>query len=130
MVSKSTHDHKVWLEIAESDLSAARVLFEESLYSSAVFHTQQCAEKALKGYIAAHNGQLRKTHDLVELLRCSALYDLELWKLIHQVKLLKPFDVEYRYPDDYVPLESERVEKAIDSAREVLFLVKKLLYVD
>lgn len=41
-----------WLNAAEIDAKAARVLLREGLYSTAVFHTQQAYEKTYKAYWA------------------------------------------------------------------------------
>ena len=41
-----------WLNAAEIDTRSARVLLRESLYSAAVFHTQQAYEKTYKAYWA------------------------------------------------------------------------------
>jgi hypothetical protein len=39
-----------WLKQAESDFKSAKYLSKGGFYSESVFHTQQAAEKALKGY--------------------------------------------------------------------------------
>jgi HEPN domain-containing protein len=44
---------RAWLERAEVDLTAARLLLAEpTVLGAAVYHGQQVAEKALKGYLA------------------------------------------------------------------------------
>lgn len=42
--------HNEWLHFAHMDLKSAKLLAENDLLSPALFHTQQCAEKALKAY--------------------------------------------------------------------------------
>ena len=42
--------HEDWLLKAERDLDTAKVLLENAFHDTAIYHTQQCAEKALKGY--------------------------------------------------------------------------------
>jgi HEPN domain-containing protein len=58
-------DTKSWLARAADDLEAAeRLLKAPALFGAAVFHCQQAAEKALKGFLAWHDTPFRKTHDL------------------------------------------------------------------
>lgn len=45
-VDKQTHEAGRWLETAEEDLAAARVLLREAKYSHACFLAQQSGEKA------------------------------------------------------------------------------------
>lgn len=44
--------HEEWLFKANSDLESAKVLLKNNLLDTAIYHTQQSAEKALKGYLA------------------------------------------------------------------------------
>jgi HEPN domain-containing protein len=63
--------HEEWLQFAEDDLKAAsrRMLSpKEIVLGPALYHTQQCAEKALKAYLVYKQQPLRRIHDLVELL--------------------------------------------------------------
>ncbi|MGB6563047.1 MAG: HEPN domain-containing protein [Candidatus Binataceae bacterium] len=46
--------------------AAERLLKAPALFGAAVFHCQQAAEKALKGFLAWHDTPFRKTHDLEE----------------------------------------------------------------
>ena len=55
-----------WLLQAAKDLRAARLLETEEP-SRSVFHSQQAAEKAIKGFLAFHDTLFRKTHDIREL---------------------------------------------------------------
>lgn len=47
-VDKQTHEAARWLETAEEDLEAARVLLRGGKYSHACFLAQQSGEKAVK----------------------------------------------------------------------------------
>jgi HEPN domain-containing protein len=61
--------HKQWLSKAESDLRASENLVtDELVWDVAIYHTQQCAEKALKSFLAWSKYPLEKTHNLVKLL--------------------------------------------------------------
>jgi len=57
-----------WLEFAETDLNAARVLLKEgSLSAVACFHAQQGVEKCLKALIESRGLNPPKSHDLIML---------------------------------------------------------------
>ena len=58
-----------WLARATSDLRAAEheFLATPPLLDDIVFHCQQIAEKALKGFLSWHDRPFRKTHSLEEL---------------------------------------------------------------
>jgi hypothetical protein len=45
------HDPSVLIEIAQKDFEAAKVLFEKSLYSQAIYMLQQSLEKAIKALL-------------------------------------------------------------------------------
>jgi HEPN domain-containing protein len=63
--------YEKWLLKAENDLTAAKVLYEAACYDVAIYHTQQCGEKALKGFLAFKMHPLIKIHDLVSLVALS-----------------------------------------------------------
>jgi HEPN domain-containing protein len=63
-------DVRAWLKKAALDLYTAQHLIsagELNLRADAVFHAQQAAEKALKGFLAWHDVPFRKTHNIGEL---------------------------------------------------------------
>jgi HEPN domain-containing protein len=55
-----------WLIKAHSDLRSARALvaLPEPATDTAIYHCQQAAEKALKGYLAFRDQPLERTHVL------------------------------------------------------------------
>jgi len=67
---------RAWLDRARSDLQAARLLIAGDADAEALFHCQQAAEKALKGFLTFHGRAFRKTHDLGDLSpECLAIDD-------------------------------------------------------
>ena len=57
-----------WLELAEIDLKAARVLLKEGGLTGVVcFHAQQSVEKSLKALIESKDLNPPKSHDLILL---------------------------------------------------------------
>lgn len=55
-----------WLNKARRDLLSAKRLARgsEPYLDTAVYHCQQCVEKAVKGWLAFHDLAFEKTHDL------------------------------------------------------------------
>lgn len=60
-----------WFEKADQDLEMARRGLGPGtpLPAMARYHSQQCAEKYLKGYLVAHSIPFRYVHDLVYLMQ-------------------------------------------------------------
>ncbi len=58
-----------WVEIAEGDLRAARVVLDEGLFQQTVFYCQQSIEKLLKAIWTERHGSGThpRTHNLVKL---------------------------------------------------------------
>lgn len=58
-----------WAEYAEEDLIMAKSALRRSkpLTTSSCFHSQQCAEKYLKGILVSQDIEFPKTHDLLIL---------------------------------------------------------------
>jgi HEPN domain-containing protein len=63
----SAEDARAWMEKAKIDLLSARALLDNGIISSALFHTQQAAEKSLKAFLTWHQTPFRRVHDLEEL---------------------------------------------------------------
>ena len=70
MQPEKVAETRAWLSRAKLDLRAAERLLqsEPALVEPALFHCQQAAEKALKGYLVWSDRTFSKTHDLIALL--------------------------------------------------------------
>lgn len=121
--------HEAWLKKAEHDLRSAKQLIhnEAPILDTAIYHTQQCAEKALKAYLAYKQQPSQKMHD-VELLveQCFAL-DSSFEALYAPAETLNPYDTAYRYPDDDMEPEKMDVLDAIRKAETIFEFVKNKL---
>jgi len=90
-----------WVEKAEGDfVSAARELRSRKSpnYDAACFHSQQCAEKYMKGRLQEAAIAFPKTHNLVELLHLMATLEPTLLPLRNDLNDLSKAAVEIRYP--------------------------------
>jgi HEPN domain-containing protein len=49
-----------WMDRAHGDLNACAALMAAGLPAEALFHAQQCAEKAMKAFLTWHSGFLQE----------------------------------------------------------------------
>ena len=108
---------RVWLRYAQGDLGVAE---REMTSETPAFHTicflcQGAAEKCLKGYLIAQGWPLKKTHDVIDLIRDCMAYDSTFEALIPYGGILNAYITAGRYPGE-VPFE----EIGPDQAREAL----------
>ena len=118
--------HEDWLLKAERDLDTAKVLLENAFHDTAIYHTQQCAEKALKGYCVYRLQPLIKTHDLEKILNICIGLDNSFQQLDLFATSLNGLDVKFRYPDVEFEPEASEVADAIDWSEQILNFVKTL----
>jgi len=96
-----------WLEQAPKDLTAAKALVDIEA-SRSVFHSQQAAEKAIKGFLTFRQIAFRKTHDLTDLGSQCAEADPTLEPFLREVEELTDYASAFRYPD--APYEPDAAE--------------------
>lgn len=114
-----------WLTIAEDDLELARIILKEGrCIPPAIFHTQQCAEKALKAYLTYMQQRAPKIHDLIELVAMCQEHDASFASLIKLAASLNPFITSSRYPNIYCIPSQITLKISIDEAQEILNVVK------
>lgn len=116
-----------------ADKSYQRFIFgantvDADLFDTEIYHTQQCAEKALKGYLVFQQQQVFKTHDLVELLKQCYQFDGQFWSFLDSAKILTPYAVEFRYPDDVISPDEADVVDAIKRAQAIIDFVKNKIH--
>ena len=121
--------HEAWLFKAENDLKSAKKLMEgeTAIPDTAIYHAQQCAEKALKAYLSFKLQPVQRTHDvefLVEL--CSGINE-NFSGLLDHARTLSPYSAAFRYPDIIMEPDKEDVFDAIEKASEVLSFVKRMI---
>jgi HEPN domain-containing protein len=64
---------KMWFEKVAVDLHVAKLVKDlPDAMDSSVFHSQQAAEKAIKGFLTFHQIRFGKTHDIEKLLNLVA----------------------------------------------------------
>ncbi len=117
--------HEEWLFKANSDLESAKVLLKNNLLDTAIYHTQQSAEKALKGYLAYQSQPIQRIHSLNVLLAFCIDLDSSFDQLRIQTSYLNGFDTAFRYPDEELMPEMVALEISINYAEVIFDFVKE-----
>ncbi|MBM3474690.1 MAG: HEPN domain-containing protein [Armatimonadetes bacterium] len=89
-----------WLADAEEDYRLADHLLRTAVHFAKAIasNSQQAAEKYLKAFLAWHQVEFPKTHDIAELLGLVATVDPTLAANLAAADSLTPFAVKMRYP--------------------------------
>ena len=115
-----------WFDRGKHDVKAAKILFEEGEYTDSLSSLiQQAVEKYLKGFLIFKGWNLRKIHDIEELITEALRYDPSLGKYLDFARNLTAYYMEDRYPPGPVTdYSEEEMKQSIDKAEE---LIKKIL---
>lgn len=112
---------RLWLKKAYRDLTAAQKLATD-LPDIAIYHCQQGAEKALKGFLILHDLDPGDTHNINTLVREASAFKPEFTATLKEAGYLSQYNQTYRYPreatDDFNPSPGE-LNKAFRIARDV-----------
>jgi len=110
-----------WLKKSQRDLMAAQKLMAE-LPDIAIYHCQQSAEKALKGFLILHDQEPGDTHNINTLVKEASAFNPELAKVLKEAGYLSQYNQTYRYPkestEDFNPSSGE-LNKALRLAKDV-----------
>ena len=120
---------RAWIEKAEHDLRNAEhtmTLEEDCPFDTVCFHCQQCAEKYLNALLVYREIEFPKTHDLILLLNLIRR-KMEISLSAEQVQPLNRYSIEARYPGDWYPIDREEASEAIELARGVRDVVRRML---
>ena len=117
-----------WLLKSKRDLDTSKVLLQNTFYDTSIYHTQQCAEKALKGYCVYRRQPLTKTHDLEKILNICIELDSNFSELDILATSLNGLDVRFRYPDVEFEPDAQEVTDAIGWSERILdFVIAKCI---
>ncbi len=115
--------YKDWINAAYDDYRAAQLLSkDDTLNNATAFHCQQCAEKALKGYILAESRQSVDGHNLTWLCRRAVSLDDSFREWLDESAALNRYYIETRYPTD-IPTEISDEE-----LHTILQMTERLFY--
>jgi HEPN domain-containing protein len=108
-----------WSFRAKNDLDGASILLQHNppQLDLAIYHTQQSAEKVLKGFLAFHNQNVPRIHDVLELVEACAVIDSTFLQLRDKAAFLNPNATEFRYTDNFD--EAEELADLLPDAEDV-----------
>ena len=110
-----------WFVKAANDLRAADLLgkTEPPLLEDVVFHCQQAAEKALKGFLTWHGSPFGKTHNLEEIGEQCLKLDTTLKEVVDRATPLTAYAWKFRYPGEPEGPSPKEADDALTVARQV-----------
>ena len=118
-----------WLRFADENFIVAG---HELEYKNPACHTvcflcQGAAEKYLKAYLISKGWELKKTHDIVELLEYCSDYDEGFDQLIEDGRILNDYITEGRYPGDisFETIGIEQTKAVYEVAKKIKDFVEK-----
>ena len=123
---------KYWIDLADEDVTAAKVLIDGKKYLHAGFFCHLVAEKALKAMIASVTSEIPpKIHDLAKLAERGGIVDDLSEQQLDLLKELIPLHIEARYPEYKEriaqTLTPERTAKIFKETEEFLCWIKQKL---
>ena len=122
-----------WLDQALADLRAARDLDRLEHHNLACFHSQQAAEKALKGLLYSLGAKKVLGHSVQELSEAVRTKMPEFESLVASASRLDKYYVATRYPNGlpggvpYKAFGPEDAQLALDTAQSVLDVAAEVI---
>jgi HEPN domain-containing protein len=121
-----------WLVKAHHDLATARKAASEPdpYLDTAIYHCQQAAEKAMKGFLAFHDQPLQRTHDIELLLNLATAFEPRFADWLDASERLTRYATQYRYPADVMEPDPDEFDQALLDADGLYHFVLSLLPTD
>lgn len=119
-----------WFEKAEKAMVMARRAMdpEGPIPEMACYHSQQCAEKCLKGYLVSQKLDFLYVHAFVYLTQRCMERKQAFTELEQTARILSKYGAGVRYPmENFVDPDEEEAWEAIRLAGEVATFVKSQL---
>jgi HEPN domain-containing protein len=129
MPNNQEKSYQEWIKKAKEDeLTIKSILKHRDVPPGvACFHSQQMAEKYLKGLLVFYNKDFPKIHDLIELETLLLEKIPEIKKFHSDFKLLNRYYIETRYPGDYPEFSFKEAIQAFEAARRIKkFVLEKI----
>jgi len=118
-----------WLRKAQHDLASARKLSQrpDPYLDTAVYHCQQAAEKAVKGFLTLHENRFERTHDVEVLVSLAAGIEPRFAQWVGAGQMLTPYAAIYRYPGDMLEPDQSEFDEALQMAEGLVAFVLSVL---
>jgi len=118
-----------WLIKAAHDLASARKLAADPdpYLDTAIYHCQQAAEKAVKGWLTFHSIRFDKTHDVRDLIAHAAETDPRFSNWLEAGQVLTPYASAFRYPNEQLTPDRAEFDEAFRHAEDFCNFVRSVL---
>jgi HEPN domain-containing protein len=120
---------QLWLTKAQHDVAAARKLSvgPDPYLDIAIYHCQQAAEKAMKGFLVFHDRRFTKTHDIESLISLAIPFNTQFSSWLGTGRLLTPYAGMFRYPGERWEPDRPEFDQALQAAEELYTFVLSIL---
>ena len=107
-----------WLHKARRDLLSAKRLARgpDPYLDTAIYHCQQCVEKAVKGWLVYHDQSFEKTHDLRLLVTLASEVESQFAQWFDVAEQVTPYATAYRYPGEILEPTEDEYQQAFKAA--------------
>lgn len=118
-----------WLTKARRDLLSAKRLARgsEPYLDTAIYHCQQCAEKAIKGWLVYNDQSFEKTHDLRLLVTLASEIEPKFTEWFDVAEQVSPYATAYRYPGETLEPTEDEFQQAFKAANRFYDFVCSIL---
>jgi HEPN domain-containing protein len=118
-----------WMIKAQHDLAAARKLSTEPdpYLDTAIYHCQQAAEKAVKGFLVFYDQEFEKTHNIQLLVTLAVPFEAKFSTWLETAERLTPYASTFRYPGGRKEPDRPEFEQALQEAQGLYDFVVSLL---
>lgn len=131
MDAKRSLVHK-WLTKARRDLLSAKRLArgKDPYLDTAIYHCQQTAEKAIKGWLVYHDQPFEKTHDLRLLVTLASEIERKFTEWFDVAEQISPYATAYRYPGETLEPTEEEFQQAFKAASKFYDFICSMLPIE
>jgi HEPN domain-containing protein len=121
-----------WLKKARRDLLSAKRLARgsEPYLDTAIYHCQQCTEKAIKGWLVYNDLPFEKTHDLRLLVTLASEIESKFTEWFDVAEQVSPYATAYRYPSEILEPTVEEFQTTLRAANKFYEFVCSLLPIE
>ena len=121
-----------WLKKARRDLLSAKRLTrgKEPYFDTAIYHCQQTAEKAVKGWLVYQDQSFEKTHDLRLLVTLASEIEPKFTEWFDVAEQISPYATAYRYPGETLEPTEPEFKQAFKAAGKFYDFVCSMLPIE
>ena len=99
----------------------------EPYLDTAIYHCQQCAEKAIKGWLVYNDQSFEKTHDLRLLVTLASEIEPKFTEWFDVAEQVSPYATAYRYPGETLEPTEDEFQQAFKAANKFYDFVYSIL---